>query len=620
VQPESSRKGIPATLYRYFADRDRVAFDACIAALVPLLVAIGQNTIPSHWSSTCFDSEFSGWVAPVANRLATGQELYADGAHSPMAPLPYVLMYVLTLGDALWIHESVANFTCQSLAVVTLLAGFHRVLPWPAPLVAAFGLTLSFLSLPKVILYDSLAQLFAALSAVLAMRALLLSTEEARRARLLLAGVASAFGFLAKQSTGTGVVLGILLALWLPRDLGDARRRAVLTLAFLGSAGGTLVALLALLSPWIDVSGFVHDVLLTSTEAKGGRDVLLHNLGRFASQVWTGVVSLGVPPLALGIAAMAYAALRSSRSSEPPSDSHWPVLPTVVGAMIGSALSTVFAARLKLEYLDIALHSVLYIAIAAMVVARFRSEKPPDWLRALGLFTLVTLPAAVTHSLSVDTFRWSYDNNPLIWVPVAFTATLLVRAAGSPKGVRAAVAAGLATFAALALTSGSFSRLWNGARECTVNWREVAFLRGAKLRPKANGMRQLVTHVRKLAPAKTDSVLLYPNDPNVEAWFERARPNLSSAIVFGDQYWDRYVDGDFARLEQQPPRVIVVGPRKVWRFYSHAPQPDRATERLGVLIVERLIPARYRHAEAVAIDIGASGDFMDVYVLAENGR
>jgi hypothetical protein len=37
------------------------------------------------------DREFTGWVAPIANRFSDGQVLYANGGRSPLAPLPFVL-------------------------------------------------------------------------------------------------------------------------------------------------------------------------------------------------------------------------------------------------------------------------------------------------------------------------------------------------------------------------------------------------------------------------------------------------------------------------------------------------------------------------------------------------
>src|SRR4029079_2415923 len=129
--------------------------------LVVIMVAIGQFMIPAHWTSIWMDAEFSGWVAPIANRLGQGQQLYADGAHTPMAPLPYVLTYWLSQGHARWITESRLDFLCKSLAVLAMYVGFYRILPRPAALVAAFALFIRFSSLLKVILYDSLAQLFA---------------------------------------------------------------------------------------------------------------------------------------------------------------------------------------------------------------------------------------------------------------------------------------------------------------------------------------------------------------------------------------------------------------------------------------------------------------------------
>ena len=89
-----------------------------------------------------------------------------------------------------------------------------------------------------------------------------------------------------------------------------------------------------------------------------------------------------------------------------------------------------------------------------------------------------------------------------------------------------------------------------------------------------------------------------------------------NAVVFVDQYWDCYVDRDFAVLEQRPPRVIALGPRNFWRSFSHGWQPDRGTERLGKRLIEELLPRRYRLATSVPVNC-ANPDFMDIYGLKD---
>jgi hypothetical protein len=533
-----------------------------------------------------------------------------------MAPLPYVLLYWLSGGHALWVTESTANFVCQSLAVLALFAGFRGVLPWPAPLVAAFALALSFVSLPKIMLYDSLAQLFASVSSVLAMHALL-TVQDGRRRRVLtsLTGIGCALCFLAKQSTGAGVVAGVLLTVWLSRGTGDWRQRAVTTVRFLSAAGGALVALLVALSPWIDVPGFVTDVVLTSSEAKGGRTVLFAYFLGYGNQLWNRIMTVDVPPLAVAVAFFSYAALATRGPADAVPTRTWKVVPAALGSLLGSALCTFLIVKLGIGYADAALQSVLYIALAWFVAARLRPEPAPAWADALAIFAGITIPAAIGHNLSVNQLRWSYDNDPLIWVPVAFAATSLVQAMPTPlRSSSLVLRAAFVTLLVQSLTSGGFALQWSRAKISNVPWPEVRFLRGARLRPAAEGMRQLVHTVRRLAPAPTDTVMLLPNDPNVESWFERPRPRLSSCNIFADQYWDRYVDRDFMLLHAYPPKVIVVGPRNFWQRFSRLYQPDRATERLGLLIVNKLIPARYGLEASVPIKF-ADGDFMDVYVL-----
>lgn len=158
------------------------------------------------------------------------------------------------------------------------------------------------------------------------------------------------------------------------------------------------------------------------------------------------------------------------------------------------------------------------------------------------------------------------------------------------------------------------------AAECTNSWPEIAHLAGARLRPQAAGMRSLVSLVREATPGTGDEVLLLPEDPHVEAWFERPRPHLTSAITFVDQYWDRYVDEDFRRLEARPPKVIVIGPRGfIVGFDSLWGQRGHGVDRLITRVRTELIPGKYRRAREHGIVFRGRPEVMDVYVRLDDG-
>ena len=156
------------------------------------------------------------------------------------------------------------------------------------------------------------------------------------------------------------------------------------------------------------------------------------------------------------------------------------------------------------------------------------------------------------------------------------------------------------------------------AQQCTEVWPEVAHLRGARLRPGAERMRQLVRILRELSHPE-DRVLFLPEDPNVGAWIERPRPDLTSAIAFAYQYWDRYVDEDFRRLPAVPPMIIVLGPRRFAPMFARA----FGHRRWGIPAIvrpnrERAAVARYVFHASQIIAFQEKTDRMDVYVRRDS--
>lgn len=588
------------------------------ALLLVLFALVGVAVVPAHRVTIWMDPEFTGWVVPIANRITAGQRLYAPGLHSPLPPLPFLLARGLFGTDGRWIHESALNYTFQCLALLVTYAGLAQGLRRPLPLLATLAAFPVFLALPKSIAYDAMAQCLAAATAVLAAGALRPGPRAMRGpGPAWLTAVATALLLLTKQSTALGAVAGVGAAwmLW-PAALPWTRR--VRRLLAWGLSSLALAALAAgLLAPWAAPRGLVVDVFLTGSEPKGSAAHLLASLAGFAAALGRDLALL--LPAALLVARAAF-----GRPLRPP----WARGPRAGRAVpaLAAALALVWVAHRAWTGASPAVSLVtagLAIAVACAVLAvAWRPAPATSPGATLGLFTVLLLPPALFHNLSVTQLRWTYDNNPLIVVALAALLTpawiaLDLASEGRRRAARAVLAAGvLALGVSFGLSAAS------AVRRCTETWPEVAHLAGARMPPRGEGLREVVARVRELAGPR-DRVLLLPDDPNVEAWFERPRPHLSSAIVFVDQYWDRYVDEDFAALRRDPPRVIVIGPRDLamgsrriafWRVFFSAWQRDSGAERLIDRVTRELLPAAYGPPEGHAIALLGSRARLDVYV------
>lgn len=585
------------------------------ALLLLALVALGLVLAPAHWSSLWMDREFTGGVAPLANRLVDGERLYTDGAHSPLPPLSFVLVRVLGGGDASWLTASVLNFLFQGLTLLVSWLVLRRVFGARVGFAATVCAIPIFLALPKTVLYDAMVQSCVALAA-------LVIVTLPRRWPVLL-GAVSAVAVLTKQSTGGALVGGVVLALLVapPGGLRPLGRSWWTTVgSYLASLLAAAALLLAACAPWASPGGFVHDVLLIASDAKGDQADVLAKVRAWGDEV----LSFGLA-LAIAIAVVTVAVRRfhvRRRIAGPPEASWWPCarpahpgagttvalsVAAVAGAAIGMATWSLDATRLAdplitaAQEIDTAIAryrftasfaAVLVFAIA--VLWRHLRRADEDAARFVRVFCLFAC-AALGMSLSGPSLRWFYDNNPLVpfalgclIVVLVWLATLL--GAWRARGDTALAAVAVSVLSAL-LWASLGDQVWV-ARSASTSWPEIAHLQGAKLRPAAAGMRTLVDRVRTLA-APREPVLLLPEDPNVQAWFERPRPGLTSLMVFADQYWDRYVDEDFERLAADPPKVVVIGPRNEWRPFSHLVHRGRGAERLVDRVRRELLPGRY---------------------------
>jgi hypothetical protein len=596
-----------------------------VALLLLVIAPLAPVLVPAHWTSIWMDREFQGWMIAVANRLASGPRLYADGAHSPMPPLPYVLMLLVGGGRGVWLTESALNFAFQSLILFGMYAALRSCARPPVPLCATLAAAPVVFAIQKTALHDSVAQCWVAWATLAVVRGVAPDLTPAG-ARWWLRGAAllNALCALSKQSTGAGLLVGIVAAHLLADRARPARRRLARAAAHAGWTLGLAAAVALALAPLLSVRGLLEDVYLHGAEPKGGAGEALRNLGRYATQAAPLLATHG--PVALGLAWLARRGARAARPGRAPAPP-WPLaaasvltatavlgLILVWGAVEPRAWST--AVR-RLPGLYPGGFRVLWTGLClGLLGAAWTLWRPspareePPWTAMV----LVLVPTALAHNLSTLYLRWTYDNNPLVVAALAWVAR---------EGVAAAEALGtrsrLAAHAALGVTMQL--GVWLGlqpqlavARRCTDTWAEVAHLRGARLRPEADRMRQLVRAVRELAPPG-EQVLLVPEDPNVAAWIERPRPALTSAIAFADQYWDRHVDEDFRRLSAAPPRVVVLGPRRFAPRFARAFGNRRwGVERLARRIEGELLPRRYVLQASHVIGFQGQTDRMDVYV------
>ena len=149
----------------------------------------------------------------------------------------------------------------------------------------------------------------------------------------------------------------------------------------------------------------------------------------------------------------------------------------------------------------------------------------------------------------------------------------------------------------------------------TEKWDDIAYLKGALNRKEAEPVRSLILEARALTPGVSDNeVLLLPGDPNLESWFARPRPELSSPVIFVDQYYDRFVEEDFKRLLTNPPRLIIIGPDPFWRYFFYHWSSNYGTERLINQVSKSLLPEKYTLAKELKMDLEYGPESFQIFV------
>jgi hypothetical protein len=88
-------------------------------------------------------------------------------------------------------------------------------------------------------------------------------------------------------------------------------------------------------------------------------------------------------------------------------------------------------------------------------------------------------------------------------------------------------------------------------------------------------------------------------------------------------YRDSFVDGDWRRLEANPPEVILIGPTSGlgWGLFMFGPVHDsRGASRLIRRVEAELLPSRYRLVESIAPNARNRADTISIYQLQAGSR
>ncbi len=591
-----------------------------------LFAAIGFMVVPARVDNMWYDPDFTGWVAPLARRLAEGQVFYTDGAHFPMPPLSFVLMRLLFGAHAVWLDESLVNFLLQCGMVLLGYAALSRWLPRPLPLIAALSAAGYYFALPKSIVYDALAEFIAA-AAIAAASVALQDPDAKRKMPFAIWGACLPALALTKQTTFIGLAAGTVAALGFAlAALPPSRRKEILLWFALGLAGGSAV-FGALVTPWISWSGFINDAYLSSRELKAPgmrEDVFLQYAGRYIFAVGAS----GLFPLAcLYLATRRFSPKKQKAgfdtvAADMPDKLDW-LAPIAAGAAIilclvaplGRIPGLLHGARTAgtWDFLDGFFIPSAFALVTLLILRALTGKR--DELARFGLLCLLALAAALAHNLSQPAqLRLSYDNNTVIMLGIAALLSLFVAALQRLALSRLLPALTLCCFAVVFCGWLPMAGEMQGVRETAESWPEIAWLAGGRMKPSAGALRALTATVAKNS-APADTVLLLPEDPDLESWWNRPRPALDGAIVFTDQYWKRLVSTDLQRLEQAPPKLIVIGPRNAWPGFSALFGGGDAALVAGLR--KHLLPSRYRLLKAQPITFQGKPDFMDVWIRRE---
>jgi hypothetical protein len=563
------------------------------------------------------DIEFTGWSGPFGERLLHGDRPYVDfvlpippGSFAVLAAIQWLVGRGLVL-EELWLNAILQlGLGAITYAMLTPLTSRKNAT------FAAVATLITLTQLNKECAYDHTAQILSWATFPIAVRALL-SDDEHRRARLWSAvGFFAAFTLAFKQSTAVGAILGWLTALsylflveWLSGNRSRARKLLPEALSYARGLGYGVAALwFLLIALGSSASAYFQAVFRDASILKGGSLLMARNVAGYLFTYPAYAGSLGI---ILGIVLVGFRLVRVHghlhSGDEVGRDSPfrwWDVAAVAVsalGAFVGGAALLGFGPpgyppdyvlqidRLKqVAAFGLVFGAALVVAHAVRTPRRDAVPIATDAVRVghvMNALIGAALVATILHNTSAPEFRPFYDNDPII--PLAFLAlfSLLDRAR-----------LGGARILALGLVAGSlFGNKFYRAMTATVNADAGTYWTHMRVNDRGVAMIEAANRARQLT-RPDETVLVLPEDVQLAALVGRPRPPLLGAIVFVDQYAPRLAEDDIRRLEESPPKVIVLHPRseRSWQRFFRIWSGDSGAERVIQFVLHDLIPERYR--------------------------
>jgi hypothetical protein len=560
-----------------------------LSVLLLSFFALACFYVPRLTNCLWSDNEFTGWVSPIAHRIAGGERIYRDFT-LPIPPASFLVMagvQKLTgrflLLDELWLC-AVSNLLMTAISYL-----FVRRFTHARNAVMAAALTAPVIILtPKEIAYDQTAQVVAWGTVALLATGLTSKPGRARTWWLRAAGFGAGLTMVFKSSTGTGAVLGIGLAVvvmtfvaWRCGRMAAVRARIpdIASLAAGVLAGAAATVLVVILAGG-SVGEFYRVVFVDGPKLKGGQLRMVLNLlsyTLFQTPVHMSfVIVCFLAWIFLRVAGDKTALLVQEKIDPEPEDLKtrdgiWfaggvslmivAVVAVAIGlltsgvAMIPTVLRTVAGAATVGPGIGLLLLAML------LVNNLMASQQATDQRAAFASTVLCAGAISLMHNLSHPQHRPFYDNNPVI--PLAFASLLMLMDRAAPR--LKYVLFGLTL---LGLFGDKFQRFLDARHPVD----DPSFWNG--LRVSDNGLEVLRAAVRARELAGPDgTVLMLPEDPATMALIGRPRPKLAGAIVFVDQYPQRLLKRDQAVLNSLPPDVLVLHPNdqlwnRVYRIWT----------------------------------------------------
>jgi hypothetical protein len=596
--------------------------------LVGTFMAFAFVALPRLTNNAFGDHEFSGWSGAVGNEIAEGRVPYVDF----VLPIPpgslLVLGWIQKLGGKLLvINELRLIAVCQ-----LLMSGLAYWLARPFTTrqnawLVAFASMVTLLRGPKECAYDHTAEVVAWGSILLGTLAMVWLNERRRLLAWVACGTLGTFTLAFKQSTGTGVILGWLVAF---AYLG-LRQRAVFRRGFfpwsLGCALGLGVLWLLLLTCGSSLGAYVQAVFRDGSSLKGGSFALAGNLGGYLLGESSFPSSL-VVTLLLAAVLVRVLTREGPLSLPAQADSG---LTSRAGVTIFVPVLVVFGIAMILFWTrvhglsDGVLHwlkNLNFVADLGLVfaavyfVSELRSRTPsdeplPERGQALNALVLVALVTSLLHNLSAREFRPFYDPNPLI--PIAFL--FLFGALDRAELPRAKIAAFALALVAL------FSPKLDRALSAQIDMGREGYFAGMLANENALPLVRASERVRELT-SDADTVLVLPEDLELRSLIGRPRPAIRGAVLFVDQYAARLADADLATLERDLPKVVVVRPndRKLWVLFFALWTTRSGAQRVAERFLDDWLPSRYVRDSTFPTRFDSKLATLEIWVRRDSNR